>query len=111
MITERTQPSRTLALEASWALPQVDLRGWACRVTAIVFCLACLLFLTATRIQTTKLRYQLNHLHERQLALQADMDRLKVEFDSLSRPQRIAREAKILGLVTPGTGQMIRLDE
>ncbi len=109
----RVHASRTISITAApWAVgAAVDLRGFAFRIAAVAICLGCLLFLTATRIETTKERYRLSTLHQQQLVLKTDVDRLRVEHDSLSRPQRIAREAKRLGLVSPGSEQMIRLDE
>lgn len=103
--------TRTAALAPAISLPGVDLRTWAVRLFVAVFCLGSVLMLTGSRLETTRLRYQLNVLHQRHQSLQTNVGRLEMELANLARPQRIARLARAMGMTDPGRGQVIVMNE
>ena len=86
-------------------------KQWGTRLVATLICLGGALLLTATRLETTRLRYDLNELHQARLVLKTDVERMGLEVANLSRPQRIERLAKARGLVYPRTDQVIGMDE
>jgi cell division protein FtsL len=102
---------KAVAFAGSGSLSSEILRQWGTRLVATLLCLGGALLLTATRIETTRLRYDLNELHQTRQALKTDVERMGLEVANLSRPQRIERLAKARGLIYPERGQVIGLDE
>ncbi len=86
-------------------------KQWSTRLAATFICLGGALLLTATRLETTRLRYDLNELHQARQVLKTDVERKSLEVANLSRPQRIERLAKARGLIYPRTDQVIGMDE
>ena len=103
--------TRTAALAPALVWPGVDLRTLALRAFVAVFCLGSVLMLTGSRLETTRLRYQLNVLHQRHQSLQTNVGRLEMELANLARPQRIARLARAMGLMDPGRDQVLVMNE
>ena len=103
--------TRIAALAPALVLPSVDFRTWVLRAFVAVFCLGSVLMLTGSRLETTRLRYQLNVLHQRNQSLQTNVVRLEMELANLARPQRIARLARSMGLMDPGRDQVIVMNE
>lgn len=91
--------------------PAIKVKAWFVRIGATCFCLAGALFLTATRIETTKLSYRLDEAHGQRQKLEADVGRLQIEHANLARPQRIAELARRMGLTDPKSGQIIVMDD
>ncbi len=107
----RTRSARAIALTAIRPLPAIRLKAWSVRIAATAFCLAGALVLTASRIEITKSRYELNGLHKQRQQLTADVERLELELSALARPQRIAELARRMGLADPRSDQIIVMDE
>ena len=103
--------ARTAALAPAMVLSGVDFRAWVLRAFVAAFCLGSVLMLTGSRLENTRLRYQLNMLHHRHQLLQTDVGRLEVELSNLARPQRIARLAQNMGLTAPRRDQVIVMNE
>lgn len=105
-----TKSARALALPAlPWSLPSVG--RWGVRALAFALCLASALLLTATRLEITRLHYDLSDLYGQKEALGAEVARLEVESATLSSSKRIEELAKKQGLVYPGRSSVVVLDE
>jgi cell division protein FtsL len=102
---------RAIAFAGSDSFSAELLKQWGTRLVATLLCLGGALLLTATRIETTRLRYDLNELHQTRQALKTDVERMGLEVANLSRPQRIERLAKARGLIYPRRGQVVGMDE
>jgi cell division protein FtsL len=103
--------AKSVSIRSVVPLPKIWGSGWALRVVAASFCMAGALMLTASRIETTKLQYELNGLHRQRQELSADVGRLELELANLARPQRIAQLAFQEGLRDPQRGQIIVMDD
>ena len=88
-MTTLQRAARSIALSPSLTFPAVDAKVWGARFLVAALCLGSLLALTASRIEATKLRYQINTLYERREAARADIARLETELSSILRPQRV----------------------
>lgn len=103
--------ARAVAAAPTLTWPQVDVRRWGLRALLFSFCMASALLLTASRLEITRMRYQLSALdHQRQM-LAADVARLEVESASLAAPRRIEGLAKTMGFVQPDRDTVVVLDE
>lgn len=96
---------------AEFQLPAIKVKAWSVRILATAFCLSGALYLTATRIETTRLSYKLDEAHKQRQKLENDVARLQIEHANLSRPQRIAELARRMGLTDPKSGQIIVMDD
>jgi len=104
------KPARALALPAfSFSLP--DVRRWVLRVSVFALCLFAALFLTAVRLEITRLRYDLSDLHNQREDLAAEVSRLQVETATLAAPKRIEELARKMGFVYPDRNSVVVLDE
>lgn len=103
--------ARAVAAAPSLSWPQVDLRRWGLRAFVFSFCLASALLLTASRLEITRMRYQLSSLDHQRQTLLADVARLEVESASLSAPRRIEGLARGMGFVQAGRDTVVILDE
>lgn len=103
--------ARTVALSPALSLPVVDVKLWAIRGLVCLLCLGSFLALTATRIEATKLRYQINTLYERRESARAGIARLETELSSIMRPQRVEAYARNMGMVLPHASQVISMNE
>ena len=101
---------RAVAVPAA-VLPSLDLRRWGSRAAVFVVCLGAALFLTALRLEITRLRYDLSHLHGTSQELAGEVARLEVEAAALASPKRIESRALALGFVHPRPDQVVVLDE
>lgn len=63
------------------------------------------------RTQITTLGYDHVRLHDRETAVRAEVEKLRVEVAALSSPERIEEEAHRLGLVAARPGQIVRLSD
>ncbi|MEW6487802.1 MAG: cell division protein FtsL [Thermodesulfobacteriota bacterium] len=105
-----TKPARALALPAlPWILPSAG--RWGVRVLAFALCLAAALLLTATRLEITRLHYDLSELYGHKENLGAEVARLKVEAATLSSAKRIEELARKQGLAYPDRSSVVVLDE
>ncbi len=93
------------------AFPAIKIKAWSVRIAATAFCLFGALVLTATRVETTRLSYELNEYNKSRSQLMADVARLELEIANLARPQRIAELARRMGLADPRSDQVIVMDE
>lgn len=105
------KPARAIAAAPGLTWPQLDLRRWGVRALLFAFCLASALVLTASRLESTRLRYQLSSLDHQRQTLLADVARLEVERASLSAPRRIENLAKGMGFVQPDRDAVVVLNE
>jgi cell division protein FtsL len=105
------KPARAIAVAPSFTWPQVDLRRWGVRTLLFSFCLVSALLLTASRLEITRMRYQLSTLDHQRQTLLADVARLEVESASLAAPRRIESLAKGMGFVQPDRDTVAVLDE
>jgi cell division protein FtsL len=103
--------TRVAALSPALSLPAVDLKLWGARILIPAFCLMSLLALTATRIESTKLRYQINTLYQRREVARAEIGRLETEMSTIMRPQRVESVARGMGMVVPHPSQVIAMNE
>jgi cell division protein FtsL len=103
--------AKSISIRSVVPLPRIWGSGWAVRVVAASLCLAGALTLTASRIETTKLQYELNALHRQRQELSTDVGRLELELANLARPQRIAELAIQAGLRDPQRGQIIVMND
>jgi cell division protein FtsL len=110
MISDRSTP-RAIATTAPLAWPMADLRRVGLRASVVGFCLASALLLTASRLEITRLRYELSSLDRQRQSLLADAARLQVEEAALSAPRRVEQVASQLGYVYPDRGSVVVLDE
>lgn len=92
-------------------LPAIKVRAWSVRIVATAFCLTGALVLTASRIETTRLSYELNEYDKSRRQLLADVARLELEIANLARPQRVAELSRRMGLADPRSDQVIVMDE
>lgn len=102
---------RSIATTALAPFPAIRLKAWSVRIAATGFCLFGALVLTASRIHTTKLAYELSEFHKTRQALEADIGRLEIERANLARPQRLAELARKMGLADPRSDQVIVMNE
>lgn len=110
MINGSTTPRAAVATGAlPW--PRTDLRRLSLRVGVFVFCLASALLLTASRLEITRLRYDLSNQDRQRQTLLAEVARLQVEAAALSAPRRVEAVATQLGYVYPDRGSVVVLDE
>lgn len=105
------KPARAIAASPGLTWPQLDLRRWGLRVLLFAFCLASALLLTASRLEITRMRYQLSTLDRQRQTLLAEVARLEVESASLSAPRRIKSLAEGMGFVQPDRSAVVILDE
>ena len=91
--------------------PAIRVKAWSLRIVATAFCLAGTLVLTGSRIETTRLSYELNEYNKTRQFLMADVSRLELEIANLARPQRIAELSRRMGLADPRSDQVIVMDE
>ncbi len=105
-----TKSARALALPTvPWSLP--DLRRWGLRLGIFALCLISALLLTATRLEITRLHYDLSDLYRQKETLAAEVSRLEVESATLSSSRRIEELAKKQGFVYPDRNSVVVLDE
>jgi len=104
------KPARAIALPA-FSVSFPDLRRWVLRTSVFALCLFAALFLTAVRLEITRLRYDLSDLHGQREALATDVSRLQVEAATLTAPRRIEEMARKLGFVYPDRNSVVVLDE
>ncbi len=105
-----TKSARAVALPAMpWSLP--DLRRWGARAGVFILCLISALLLTATRLEITRLHYDLSDLYRQKEAVGAEVSRLEVEAASLSSSRRIEELARKQGFVYPDRNSVVVLDE
>jgi cell division protein FtsL len=62
-----------------------------------------------TRHEITRLRYRLGELTHERAALDAELEKLRIEVAASSSPQRVEQSALRLGLRYPEPGQAIHL--
>ena len=104
----RTIRAATLPM---FAVDAPDLRRWGSRAGVFVLCLAAALFLTAVRLEITRLHYDLSNLHGASQALAGEVSQLEVESAALASPKRIEERALRQGFVYPRPDQVVVLDE
>lgn len=88
-----------------------DLRRWGSRAAVLILCLAAALFLTALRLEITRLHYGLSSLHRAGETLAGEVAQLEVEAAALASPKVIEERALELGFVYPRPDQVVVLDE
>lgn len=103
--------SKAIALTPAISLPALDVKTWAVRIALALFCLTGPLALEASRIEATKLRYEITSLYQARTSAQAEIRRLETEISHTVRPQRIQAVAQQIGMVTPQAHQVISMDE
>ncbi len=103
--------SRAIAVVPYFPLVGADVKGWTIRALVAVLCLGSMLMLTASRIETTRLRYELSELHQLRQGLIADVGRLNLEISAVARPQRIEKLARAMGLIVPRGDQVLVMNE
>jgi cell division protein FtsL len=101
---------RAVALPAVVLRPP-DLRRWGSRAAVVVWCLAAALFLTALRLEITRLHYDLSRLYEVSQQTAGEVAQLEVEAAAIASPKRIEERALRLGFVYPRPDQVVVLDE
>ena len=101
---------RAVALPAV-VIPTPDLWRWGSRTAVFVVCLGAALFLTALRLEITRLRYDLSRLHGAGRDLAGEVAQLEVEAAAMTSPRRIEDRAVRLGFVHPRPDQVVVLDE
>ena len=94
-----------------YAVSTPDLRRWGTRAAVFVLCLAAALFLTAVRLEITRLHYALSNQHGASQELAGEVAQLEVEAAALASPKRIEEHALRLGFVHPRPDQVVVLDE
>ena len=62
------------------------------------------------RTEITGSRYRLTSLLDRGAALEAEVEKLRIEAAALSAPERVEPRARKLGLRYPETGQIVPLE-
>ncbi len=102
---------RAVAQAPSFELPQIDVRRFGTHAALFAFCLLSALLLTASRLEITKLHYQLSDLHRQRQAMLADVERLRVEARALGSPRRIEKLARDAGFTYPDRDSVVVLDE
>ena len=103
--------ARAVAQSPAFAWPRVDFRQFGFRVLPFAFCLASALLLTASRLEITRLRYELSDLNRQRQTAAAEVARLDVEAATLASPRRIEGLAKEMGFVHPEREAVVVLDE
>ncbi len=104
-----SRPARAAIAALPWPVPGVG--RWVLRGGSFGLCVAAALCLTAVRLESTRLGYQLNELHKERAALTEAIARLGVELDTLSAAPRTVERARSLGFVYPPQGSVRVLDE
>lgn len=107
---EHIRTLRAVALPAL-APRMPDLRRWSLRVAVSGVCLVSALFLTAQRLDITRLHYTLSQLHVARQELSGAVSRLEMEAATLASPKQIERQALRQGFVYPRPDQVVVLDE
>jgi cell division protein FtsL len=90
--------------------PRVDLRRFGVHAVLFGFCLLSAMALTYSRLEITRLRYELNHLHQQRQTILGDVERLQVQARTLASPQRIEKLAKQAGFTFPDRDSVVLLD-
>ena len=103
--------ARAVAVAPPLAWPQTDWRRWAFRGGLFAACLVAALVLTASRLEITRLRYELSKLDAQRQTMLSQTGRLEVERSALGAPQRIEALAASLGFGYPDRGSVVVLDE
>ncbi len=103
--------ARAVVRAPSFELPRIDLRRVGVHALFFAFALLSALALTYSRLEITRARYELNQLHQQRQAIQADVERLRVEAASLGSPRRIEKLAREAGLTYPDRGAVVLLDD
>ena len=103
--------ARAVAGAPPFAWPQTDWRRWTLRVGIFGACLVSALVLTASRLEITRLRYELSKLDAQRQSLLSETGRLQVESSALGAPRRVEALAASLGLGYPDRGSVVVLDE
>lgn len=101
---------RAVALPAI-ALHTPDMRRWGSRSAVFALCLAAALFLTAVRLEITRLHYDLSRLHGTGQEFAGVVAQLEVEAAAMASPKLIEERALRLGFVYPRPDQVVVLDE
>jgi cell division protein FtsL len=63
------------------------------------------------RTEITGSRYRLTSLLDRRAALEAEVEKLRIEAAALSAPERVEPRARKLGLRYPEAGQVVPLED
>jgi cell division protein FtsL len=111
MSMETGKRARAIAHAPGFELPRIELRQVGVQALLFGFCLVSALVLTYSRLETTRMRYQLNELHQRRQVLMAEADRLRVEAAALGSPRRIEKLAREAGFTYPNRDCLVVLDD
>lgn len=103
--------ARAISQVPSFELPRIELRHFGLHALLFAFCLVSALVLTYSRLEITRLRYDLNNLHQKRQTLLAEADRLRVEAAALSSPRRIEKLAREAGFTYPDRDSVVVLDD
>jgi cell division protein FtsL len=108
---ESGKRARALAQAPIFEFPRVDLRQLGLHAFLFAFCLASALVLTYSRLEITRMRYDINALHQKRQILLAETDRLRVEAAALGSPRRIEKLAREAGFIYPNRDCLVILDD